>query len=313
MSRGAGAMQKRIKSKLANGETSVSELCWVLADEARAVEIGGSVGVGIDSGVIRPSFYSGFLRALKGLREKGEVVVSSRVLTSADVAAVYPYKTLRLEVRELRKLVLPHLVRYGDDKGFDREEVEGRILRELEGTQKLLKCQAMWARIESRLWQQGTEPSLRRVVVPLLVCGSGYFGGAGGDARAPGSLSQHLREVKTLLPEDLVDDLRALYRLAFDREDDRRVASKGRFFAFANFGRRQGGVELNEDVLHWLAREIPNVVMALNGFVEAKPTVEGEVDLMSDWVVVRGHTFPLLLRRLVDRRIFQEHEFVRAA
>src|SRR5689334_16489630 len=118
MSRGPGAMQQRIKNRLVHGQTSVSLLCWELAEEAGAVDIRDSVGAGIDSGVIRQSFYSGFLRALKGLGAKEEVAISSRILTSADVELVYPYKTLRLEVRELRKLVLPYLLRYGENKGF---------------------------------------------------------------------------------------------------------------------------------------------------------------------------------------------------
>lgn len=304
-------MQRRIKARVSLGEISVNQLCWHLAEDLGAVEVGASVGAGINSGAVRQSFYSGFLRALKGLAMKGEVVVSSRVLTIKDVAVVYPYKTLRLEVRELRTALLPHLVRYGDSKGFNQEEVEARIRTDMEGTDKLRHCRAMWARIESRLWEQGNGPLVRQIVLPLIVCGCGYFG-AGGIIQVSGSLLQHARAAKYILPEDVLEDLRALYRFAFDQDDNDRVASKGRFFAFADFGRHQGGVDLNDDVLRWLVDEVPDVVKALHGFVEEPPTREGPVDF-TDWVPIRDHTFPLLLRRLVDRRIFEKHEFVRAA
>lgn len=312
MSRGPGVLQQRILGVLQlREEVPVGQLCWELAEEAKAIDDERIVGP-IRSGELRPSFYSGFRRALNGLCATGSVVVSSRVLTEGNVALVYSYRTLRLEVLELRRLILPHLVRYAQDKGFNWEEVEERIVQNLDTATRLPQCQAKWATLETRLWHLGNDESLRYAVLPLIVRGSGYFGKSATSVHVPGSFAQQVKAAKDILPQDVIHELQDLYRLAFAQEDRQRVVSKGRFFAFADFGRNQKRVQLNDEALNWLVDEMPEVVKKLDGFVEGKPALEGEIDL-ADWVAARGHAFPQNLRALVDRRIFEEHEFARAS
>ena len=103
--------------------------------------------------------------------------------------------------------------------------------------------------------------------------------------------------------------MRSLYFEAFPQKDARRVETKGWLFSIADFEKRVVP-ELKRHVLEKLLERDPMLVSALPGYVKAVKTRSRPHNLFDQH---RPAEFPTLLKRLVDRNIFEPMEFLRVA
>lgn len=111
MSRGLGVFQKRLLAGLekAGGTECQYKLQWKLAEdpEVGGVEETGYIGEGVRQGYLKQSFLNQFRKAIKSIPQIGTKSVK---ITSLDqLYQWYPYKTSKLEILILRKLLL-HLI-----------------------------------------------------------------------------------------------------------------------------------------------------------------------------------------------------------
>ena len=115
MSLGHGNIQKSILQSIKNSDTPIqrNKLFWMLARSNDKVIVTETLCEDIDEGYIENSFSKSFQRALKRLVDEKMVSVQKRRLMNIqEFIEYYPFKTSKLEIFLLRKILLPFVKTY---------------------------------------------------------------------------------------------------------------------------------------------------------------------------------------------------------
>ncbi len=164
MSRGPGKIQKSILSYLENREQPVlrNKMLWELANHNRSITLKGNYCDSIGRGNIDSNFIKSFSRAILKLEDFEKIQISEEKFRNIeDVIQLYPYKTTKVEILQLRKNLLPYLKKYFSDSylppyggsRYSIAENEIHILQMIKSTEPNFynKACAQWQKLENRI------------------------------------------------------------------------------------------------------------------------------------------------------------------
>ena len=180
MSRGPGKIQQAVFDVLKEGEKTVGEVQWKVAESL------GRVIVNPEGKVIDPTFCKSFHRAIATADESRLKSNRRPLRTIEDVVEHYPYHTHVQEVRDLRCLCLPYLKAFLKDRRLRYNDAENEmfIVRDLlrsaistrGAANKLLLSDAhqTWKQLESEILRH-VHGEARDEVLALVVRGRQIF------------------------------------------------------------------------------------------------------------------------------------------
>lgn len=135
MSLGPGKLQTTILENLQIKPISLNILLWKLAKKERKIDLNNSHSGIIEFGNINKAFHNNFLRAINSLKDNKRILVNAeKISTLEDLIKYYPYKTLSLEIKNLRMKLLPEIVNFIQNQRtfpFTNIEVEENSLTRL--------------------------------------------------------------------------------------------------------------------------------------------------------------------------------------
>lgn len=303
MSRGLGQLQQSILAeveKARNKPTTLETLRWTLWD-GKASPVGRlpqSLNTTVDRGV-------------KSLADRGQLFVQSRPLEDLDEwVAHYPSKTLSIQIRDLRKELLPHIVawlRSGDGPRvkFSRPKNEEFAARNLTTEQKE-DLRSLWTSLE---------PSLRDFyaktgsdnLFSLLVRGKQLFTRTS-RATTPESLRELLMRCNNL-PEGLREELHALIEKFLPDASAKALEFKSQVRAIANGVPTSGHCALSEKTVDELYRRCRDLLSGLPGF-QREPIWEKNSNVVRFDIDPPRPQHSPLLKKILDHSVFQDFRFL---
>lgn len=257
MSAGAGALQRRILAAITSKPgTTADTVLWDLAVADNAL---------VDQSIPKP-YYGKIRRSIISLEHRGTISVERRRLTSlSELVQLFPYKTLRLSVRDLRMHFLPIVVGYVSNLRsirFSRAANERFIARDLSPAQ-----QSDWADLRQRLLAAITaSPQGQEALINVLIKGDSIFSSSifNSDVSLIKLLGVAQGEVLAHEETQLVTEIIAFYSRCLPRSQRQHVRLKSELGAAFIFS-RQGRPNLNSDFTkHLLTAHYP-AVSALPG------------------------------------------------
>lgn len=289
MSRGPGRMQRLVIAELSHEPIGWNELLWRLAkEEPGAISVQGELVPGVRLGKIRPPFYKAFDRAVLSLAKARRLDVEKRKLRTADeLVRHYPFKTLRLEARDLRSALLPVVVTIASQRHRVKasSEIEDHLLHQKRqedpsyGASWLEQWLPIRASIGAVLATSAAGAQYD-LLLQLLARGQHFFDHTStvtsiavhqrnGNMR-PTSLLHLIQLTEQTLPVSTVAALKALYRRAIPRDRHEQRLLKDLLFRVGEF-RRDKAPGLSQTTKEELLKLAPEIVRDLPGYTPAVP------------------------------------------
>ncbi len=313
-------MQRLVLSMLTREPRGLSEVAWTLAERENHVEQTGELAPGIRIGKIQSPFYKSFNRAVHALRTERRLEITKRKLrTAEDLVAHYPFKTLRLETRDLRSCLLAPIL--------DIASRRRRVSSAADMEQQLLERPKLgkpdwlgdWFPIRTLIAQRlavTTDSHEFDQLLQLLARGQDFFDPQSsvtsigihkmnGDVATTG-LAHLIQESEVLLSQTAVHALKSIYRRAIPRDRHEHRLLKDILFRVGEF-RRDRRTGLHQETKEELLRLMPTIVEALPGFARAsksRPT---------SWDRPSGPKFGPHINLVLDRHALDPFSFVTAA
>jgi len=307
MSRGHGKIQisiiETIKQDFGN-QVQQNYLIWHLAEKEKKIKT-----LNIDSfktGFIDNSFNKSIQRAIIELGKEEVIQIQPRKLTSLDqFISYYPFKTTKLEIKELRINLLP-LIKFfleetGPKYGPYREELFLIEKIKKEKKEEFRRASEKWISFEKKIFRilAQTEEN-RDKLISIIIKGRQLF--MDSKAEYGRALFSLLNEDKKLIP--IISEIHAFYSEVIKNEDWNHVVMKSQIYAVANLAKGSRS-SLNEDFKKFLYEKKSGYVSNLPGHSVINHESRGRLFGLKNEI-----NFSKLLDKLIDRHSFAPFNFL---
>lgn len=331
MSKGFGARQRAILARLGDEPTTSCRLRWELAEAEPERAFEGRAAKGwLRDGRIRGAFNSSHARALNRLEAEGAIRVTPRKLQSLDeLIAHFPFKTLRLDLHDLRLRLLPLLQKVKLDplmkgyRDYSEPERERHLIEQLrqDESPELRRLVRSWPELEQRLLSHMAkldDSKARRHWVQLLAKCEEFLRPKRHIrcSTSLGVLIARCEEQGGPDPDGLLAAVRAGYDACLPREQRDHTALKNQLYRYVHLGDRES-VTLHKEVAYELMRLEPQLIAELEGHQPGE--TRNASPLVPAWFVRDPkqppgvpyvESFSPDLDRLIDRHCLDVFKFV---
>jgi hypothetical protein len=308
---GQGTIQGQILDKLRNQRSYASyhALRWDIAGDRGVIEMTGLLCPKIETGYIKRSFIQTFQRAIKRLGETGQIEIEDDRVTNLDEAlGHFPYHTCKLELRQLRKELLPSIAEYIHDmqepsSSNDVEKVQLSKLR-MAQDERFTNAREMWKEIQKTilLMLKHRDTDMHDEWLLCLVRGRYLFlENKLGHPKLLVTFCDDLQrqKEKTEIEERIVGQLRRLIDLTFTKGNWELRNAYNEIHHFMKDYREN----LKCEVKHYLREKHKDLIISLPGHEEPEDTIYPDME---------GIRYSGYLDELVTRKIFQKHRRIKA-
>lgn len=293
MSRGPGALQREILDAVARyGEPIVANrVCWEIAETRGAL-----TGSGLQCRVERP-FYTSFRAAVSRLRRTRLRMEARRIASADDLVHHYPYQTLFVWLRDLRRELLPivrsHLQETAPIYAVGANE---RYLVEKLPRSRRAPLLKEWIRLERSivpLFSTASDDG-HYFLVTLIATGRHLFDGFSGIRSVRFSMRECLDQARQVFPGSVeLDEVERFYARALPSSDVRRTEFKSRLYSCVEFGSTVKKTRLQDGLKAVLADARPGL------FTPYEPRVVGPyfMDVPRDYKLANNGDLDALIMR----------------
>jgi len=256
------------------------------------------------------SWNTSFSRAVESLEKRGLLQVTDRPLANlAEWRDHYPGKTLNVEARELRRVLIPVLIEWiegpeGPSPRYSKSENEHFALKQFNQTH-VAKMAASWKVMKPDLLTQ-LGHSHRQDLFLLIARGTQIF-----EANHDVSSRRPFRSLaddclsKGLLPALVVADMKKLITDLLTAEEAGALNFRSYMHALTKGVPSRGHCELSLDAKEELYLRMPSYISGLAGF-KLPPSKKS-----IDFFIGRGRaTHGPILKKVLDQSVFQNFRFL---
>lgn len=306
MSRGIGKLQNQILENIPkNSPIEENKLLWILANYNKRI-IKKKINDEFSEGFIENSFYKSFKRSIGGLEDKHIFRMAKKINDINELFELYPYKTKKYELLQLRKKILPSLLEYITKEGYQQFSVsntEHHLLDEFERSKpkKFKKAKKEWRRLESKIIILLCNRDVnRRDLLSILIKGRAYFFDNSASYEKPLFSLIHGWQKKiennTETEEDkLFSDILTFYKKYFDQEQFKYNRMKSKIYSAVQLG---SGLK-DERVKSYLWETNEKFISSLPGHKDPPPKYLRFPREYSNY-----------LDKLIDTHIFTPYNFI---
>jgi len=314
MSKGFGKLQTDLISVISENQNNIllNRLIWIIADKKKAIAKGNQITPDVVVGNIDQSFYKSIQRSIITLEKDSHIKRTKiKVQDLQDVIDYYPYKTTRLEILSLRKILLPELVKYIDNNHkydlslYDIEKRQILLLKESDIT-KYNNCISEWRTIQNLIIQLlNKKTSIQsELLTSIFIKGMELF--VDRDASYKQSFEALVEKLtKSAVidntPESiLVSRIKIFKDHYFKIEHINYSLTKGQLYNVAELGGK-GSASLKNNVKDYLLQSHESLIRNLPGHKDGK-TIMGLKNY--------GVQYSPILNQLVDRHVLSPFIFL---
>jgi hypothetical protein len=298
-----------------NREVCFNELCWRIAERTSRVAAAPSLGP-LKAGAVANGFYQAFTRAVFVLARKEIHVTKRKFGGLVEFCRLYPYRSLKLEVRGLREVILRSVLRYlqeTDESQFTAAETEAHFIERLPDD-VLHDADLRWREIRMPMLAAAVregETTCGNLLFELAIKGDELFKRAG--LRHPHSLSSLLRSCEKMRPAlDPLVRLRSLLDNVFPRPLRGHANLKRRLYAVADFSQSMNRPRLKIDFERWMLtdEEARSFLEQLPGHQNASPRTRPDLHTFHSLTPERNPVLSPLLAQLLGRDALAPAKFL---
>lgn len=309
MSRGPGAFQDRLLETVQERPGSLrNALLWSSAEAAGRVVREADVAAGLSTGRIDATFEKQFNRALLSLLRRKLLRVDRRPIGEwKEFIEYHPFQTTRLEVRELRRTLLPALI--VEEAFYSRSGNEDHIVRSF-SRENGASARNQWRVLEPRLRDAFSANPRADQLLYLIIRGREMFHSVGvirlfeTQVSCTASLTSLVKDtqVQDACGAALAQELQVFAETYLPSAEITRQQSKSRLFVQGHFG-GAGKSTLHQHVKDRLYELHPVLISSLPGH-------EGPKNPYAHLGIGPQRKYSPLLDKVIDRGAFRMLEFV---
>ncbi len=308
MSRGIGLLQQSIIREVkepGNGLTTFETLRWTLWSGTASSNVN-----------LPQAWNTSVDRAVRTLTKRGDLSVESRPLANLNEwVAHYPGKSLNIQIHELRKEFLPHIVawlRSGDGPGakFSKAQNEEFAARNL-APEQVEALRSLWANLVPSLREYYGKTGKEHLLL-LLVRGKQLFIRRWPRVSTTESLGDLVTSCNTDpdMPGELRDQLQVIKNKFLPGAFANTLEFKSYIRAVAKQIPTSGHCALSEEAEDALYQRCANRLSQLPGFKPAHELKSADFLYLETKNGRPQHS--LVLRKLLDHSVFQHFRFLTA-
>jgi len=322
MSSGPGILQNQILNALQPHRSYVFQnmVLWELAFARKEIAEERIISKDLKTGYIKKSFQENFRRAVKGLIKQKRVIVRKRKITDLSEALQnFTYFTSKIETHLLRKMLLPSVLEYINDRRFIRRFGISKIEEEL--TKRFAKRQKNlitrnWLTIERNIASILAECSQEKFELWLNCMARGRYLFLNSRLKCGWALVGICSEIKknrrlSIFEKETLLEIEELIKSNFDRKEWEIGKLKSIYYSISNMSKRSKG-SLDDDVKKYLHEKHENLIKSLPGHKEPKDhriRFRGKISSMRYGHVV----YSPLLDKLLTKQILRNLTFIKIA
>lgn len=316
MSKGPGKIQNSILDYLATQKESVPEnlLIWKLAEQAEVIKKKAFLDkTKFLTGEIELSFYRSVNRALLALKKAGVIKRTGRKLeTFEELLQIYPFRTLKLEIQQLRQHILPMIEDYVGPSSpgqvaFKLQQIEKHLLENTWSPEQVTSATNHWTALKSLLMGEigNFKSSEQQLLLQILMKGEELFL-AKGQVKAEISLLQLVKIIAANSKfggTNIKKELEKFYYTNFDQKKMRHAWVKSKLYAALGGFKSGSKPTMKTEFKKYLLDRDEMLITNLNGY---SPARRGR---SLDWRET-GEIFPPILDKVIERSVIKKFMFV---
>lgn len=307
MSSGPGILQQKILNLLGNSPSLFyNQLLWEIAFEREEIQGKSKLSPYIETGIIKKSFKENLRRSIESLENNLRISVEKRKLTDIDEAFRYfPYHTDRLEIHQLRKLMLPVLKEYITEENpqkFGNSKIEEAIILQIKKDPNFSLIKADWNKIEREIINiLNHESQINDLWLRLLVRGRYLFSSTSiKHSTSFVGLYNSLKKQNTTSEEnETLAHINDMVANTFDAHLWNLGKTKSIYYDMANMNQYVKD-HLKDDVKKYLLCKKRDIVASLPGHKE----------LPRGWAAKRGITYSQYIDQILTRQILRNQKII---